>query len=295
MSVSDRFSTLLSWTNLTDAQVNQYNSHIATVKTRLKTVFGATNVPIIGSHSRESATAQSSDVDLLLTLPVDAVKWGSGWKLSTTVLDEVRAQLEDRYTQTEVQRDGQAVRINFGNGEYPIDVVPGVYAGALPDHSNYPSYYIADGTGQWMKTAPQAHNKYITAADVKSGGKLKNVAKLLKYWRHRRTPAIPLNSFHIELLLAQEQICEVGKSYAKCVADALKLLYNRDCRALQDPLGISGLVPAGNTNPKVQRIIASAGDSADHAQRALNADGWGSYSEAYSQWDMVFNGGFPKS
>lgn len=295
MSVADRFSTLLGWTGFTDAQSQQYEGHIRTVKRRLETVFGATNIPVIGSRSRGSAGAFGSDADLLLGLSRDSVRRGETWKHSSTVLDEVRKQLEDRYTQTDVGRDGQAIVVAFSDGKYPVDVVPAVYKGPSAQHNNYPIYWIPDGDGWWMESGPQAHNKYINDADTLSGGKLKNVAKLLKYWRVCRDPAIPLNSFHVELLLAQERVCVGPKSYAMCMYLALKLLSERQLRALQDPVGISGLVKASNTEAKRERALQAINGSLGHAARALVAEAEGPLPEAYNQWGLVFNSYFPKS
>lgn len=295
MSVSNRFATLISWTQFSPAQDAEFENHIRTVKRRLETVLAACNIPVIGSRSRGSASVFGSDADILLNLSRDWVRWGDSWKRSTTILDEVRKHLEDRYTQTDVAKDGQAVVVSFSDGKFPVDVVPAVYKGPSVQHSNYPIYWIPDGNGWWMESAPQAHNKYINDADVLSGGKLKNVAKILKYWRICRNPAIPLNSFHVELLLAQERVCVGPKSYSMCMFSALKLLSDRQLRALQDPVGISGLVKAANTEPKRERALQAVNASVGHAARALIAETRGSLPEAYHQWGLVFNGYFPKS
>lgn len=295
MSVSDRFSTLLSRTDLTDVDVQQFASHKATVKTRLSTVFPASTVVQMGSQTRGSEVRGSSDVDLLLAMPRDSVRWGEKYKRSDAVLKEVKAQLEDRYTQTSVDRDGQAIAISFGDGKYVIEVVPGFYWGPDANNNNYPTYCIPDGAGEWMLTGPQTHNKYINDADTRSGGKLKNVAKLLKWWRICRSPNIPLNSFHLELLMAQENTCVGVKGYQQCVYDALLLLYGRECRGLQDPCGISGLVKACDSDAKLKRTIATVNDSAWYAQKAIEAEKAGKISEAYERWDQAFNNYFPKS
>lgn len=146
-----------------------------------------------------------------------------------------------------------------------------------------------------MKTGPQTHNKYIQSADARSTGKLKNVAKLLKWWRICRSPSIPLNSFHVELLLAQEGPCVGVKSYQSCLYEALLLLYRRECRGLQDPCGVAGLVKACDSESKRTRTQAAIHDSAWHAEKAIEAEAAGKISEAYGRWDQVFNGSFPKS
>jgi signal transduction histidine kinase len=49
--------------------------------------------------------------------------------------------------------------------------------------------------------------KYIREADVRSGGKLRHVAQLMKHWRECRSPRVPLSSFHIEMLLVSARNC----------------------------------------------------------------------------------------
>jgi hypothetical protein len=222
--------------------------------------------------------------------------WGGQLMNSNTVLANVRRELDSRFFRTEIGKDAQAVTVSFGDGEYPVDVVPAVFAKWLRvSGASAPSYYIPDGAGEWFLTSPGAHDKFIAQADARSGGKLKNVAKMLKYWRWCRTPEIPLNSFHVEILLASEDICSGVKTYSACLADALRELAKRDARALIDPLGISGYIKAANTETKREKVVAAVNDSAYHAASALLAERSGDAAEAVRQWDIVFNGFFPKS
>lgn len=69
-------------------------------------------------------------------------------------------------------------------------------------------------------TCPSLYDDYITRANRESGGKLAHVAQLMKFWRECRAPRIPLSSFHIEMVLASEQVCKETKPYSQC--DAVK-------------------------------------------------------------------------
>ena len=244
----------------------------------------------IGSFVRGSAIRHYSDLDLLLVLTIREVRWGNSYKSSYTVLNEVRAQLQSRYQRTEVGRDGQAVVIEFADGAHPVDVVPGFFSRVT---NKIPVYWIPDGGGEWIETSPMTHNRYIRIEDTRSAGKLKNVAKVIKLWRVCRSPEIPLNSFHLELLLAAVGTCLGVKSYSQCLFDTLRLIDARDCRALQDPLGISGLVKAANTESKLERLRTSVANSYAHGVRAIVAEEEGDTQEAVRQWDIVFNGNFP--
>lgn len=290
-AIKTRFQSLLTRIEPGQREDSLYAQHRATVSRRLATAFAAHDVITMGSTTRGSAIASYSDLDLLLVLKTHEVQWGSGWKRSTTVLDEVRNRLQERYQRTEIGRDGQAVVMEFGDGEHPIDVVPGVFAGM---EQKRPAYWIPDGSGDWMKTSPAAHSAYILTGDTASGGKLKNTAKLVKFWRVCRNPEIPLNSFHLELVLASKAICSGIKTYGQCLLELFSTLEQRSCAALQDPLGISGWVKAASSDAKRATVQAAVQFAADHARRALLSEQAGDTQEAIRQWDLVFNGQFPR-
>lgn len=293
MTIASCFNSLLSSIEPRDSDLRIYESHRNSVTRRLETVFRTNRVELIGSHCRGSAIRGTSDIDLMLILSVSEVRWGETWRTSGTVLNNVRGQLQDRYYSTNVGRDGQAVVARFADNKHPVDVVPAVYLrnGGV---KNYPIYAIPDGDGWWMDTSPQAHNKFIREQDERSGGKLLRTAKLIKFWRRCRQPNVPLNSFHLELLLAQEGTCVGPKSYAACVNDALVLLADRECQPLEDPMGVSGWIPAANTEAKRQQVQNAAYSSAVRTYKACEAEDRGNSGEAYRLWDLVFNGYFPR-
>lgn len=288
--IAGRFRSLIGKIEPRPGEVNIYETHRRTATARLIRAFGIKVVPAIGSYKRGSAIRRFSDVDLMPVFPVTSVRWGDGWKTSTTVLNHTRDQLQDRYTETEIGRDNQAIVIYFRDGQHPVDVTPAVYTG--PGLNNYPIYAIPDGEGWWKETSPHIHNKFIKDQHLASGGKLRNVVKLLKFWRYCRTPHVPLNSFHVELLLAQEGTCIGAKGYARCFAETLHLLASRRCRALQDPLRVAGYVKAANTEFKRQLTLSAVQASLVHAHRALAAESAGLLHEATRQWEIVFNGYF---
>jgi hypothetical protein len=156
----------------------------------------------------------------------------------------------------------------------------------------FPVYSMPDGDGGWMRVSPDAHRAYIEEADRVAGGKLRNTARLMKYWRSRRPTGVSISSFHIEMVLAQEGICTGIKTYAACFTELLMKLAARNCGALRDPLGIAGNIPAIKTPSLHERTVSSIVNSRDHAKEAQIQDVWGTTPEARRQWNIVFNGGF---
>lgn len=264
--------------------------HLYTIKTRLTATFNIRRFLTGGSFSRNTFIRGGSDVDLFAVISKQEVTWGNGLVSSETALNNLRAELLKRYPNTPVERDVHAVVVPFSQGA-SVDVVPAVFDQML---NGRPYYLIPDGDGDWMLTCPELHANYIRQADIKSGGKLKRVAQLLKYWRECRSPRVPLSSFHIEIILAAENICVGVKSYAACVTETLQLLTQRECRALHDPLGIAGYIPAVKTEAQRASTLTSVRYSRDHAKDACWHDYSGNTDEAWRQWDIVFNYTFPK-
>lgn len=291
MSVVGRFRTLITRIAPSGSELTKARSYIASIKSRLYKDFNVKSFVKIGSHSRQTAIRHYSDVDFIVVLSRDEVRWGSNWVSSSTILQRIRNSLLARYKSTIVRRDQQAVVIGFGGGQQSVDIVPGFYWKAGP--SNYPIYAIPNGSGGWMETAPQLHNKFIGREDTRSRFQLRKTIQLVKFWRYCRTPYVPLLSFHLEMLISSEGVCIGVKSYAECLYRTFQLLSSRECRALRDPLGISGNIPGAVTSRQQEYASREADYAYDHAYRAIYAEQDRDMQEAYRQWNIVFNGLFP--
>ena len=291
MSVISKFRILILRTAPTMSELARARSHISSIRSRLYKDFEVKSFVKIGSHSRNTAIHEFSDVDYLIILARNEVKWGANWVSSSTILQRIRNSLLTRYTSTVIRRDQQAVVIGFGGGQQSVDIVPGFYLRAGP--YNYPIYAIPNGSGGWMETAPQLHNKFIGREDARSRFQLRKTIQLVKYWRYCRTPNVPLSSFHLELLISSAGICIGAKTYADCLYRTFQLLSSRQCRALRDPLGISGNISGTYTPGQQEYSVKEADHAYDHAYRALYAEQHRNLMEAYRQWGIVFNGHFP--
>lgn len=290
-TIEDSFDLLLEQIEPRDSDYKLYLKHQNSLTKRLQSSFTANKIELIGSFRRGTAISGSSDIDLLLVLSRSEVKRGEGWKTSTTILGNMRKQLRDRYWNTYVGIDKQAVTAHFADGKHPVDIVPAVYEGN-GGTLNYPIYAIPDGTGEWMLTSPQAHNKFINDADILSGGKLKQTSKLLKFWRECRSPVIPLNMFYMEMILANEEICQEDMSLGLCLNNALAFLAESKCEDLEDPLEVSENIRAAHSETKIKSVDQFAYSFAKKAYKALVAEVEGNFEEAFRLWNLVFNGYF---
>jgi hypothetical protein len=289
MSIATLFKTLIDRIQPTENETKAVDSHLSSIKTRLNLAPLERKYFIAGSQSRDSSIYGRSDVDLFVMLKRDEVRWGDQYRTSTTVLANIKKELDGRFPNTSIYTDVNAIAIDFSDCH--ADVVPVFYADKTED--GWPLYYMPDGSGGWMKTSPGKHNKCINDADAASGGMLKRTAQLMKFWRECRSPRIPLSSFHIEMVLASEKICVGVKSYADCIKELLQSLAKRECRGIQDPLGISGIIPCVKTENQRATALASVRYSRDQAKSAVDYESlWP--LQAKKHWDTVFNGKFPK-
>ncbi len=297
MNINACFAKLVNRIQPSEAEKLSAQQHLYTVKARLTATFNIRRTLHTGSYARNSFIRGGSDVDLFAVISKKECSRGDSLVQSTTVLSNVRDELLKRYPTTSVSTDENAVVVSFSSG-ISIDVVPAVFDSMLGGQSSLagqsPLYLIPDGDGWWMQTCPDRHNKYIRLADERSTGKLKRVAQLLKHWCNSRTVRVPISSFHIEMLLAAEGVCNGPKSYAVCVTEALQLLAERECRGMQDPLRISGVIPATKTEAKRESALIAVRNSREHAKAACWFDYAGKTDEAWQQWNFAFNYTFPK-
>jgi predicted nucleotidyltransferase len=270
MTINESFQLLNSRIQPTENEVQAARQHYATIRTRLETEFEVSKCVAVGSFARGTSIHDFSDIDLLAVFRKTVFTWGDDLISSDTALEKVRVALAERYPNSDVYKDGIAIAVSFSDGQH-VDVVPGVFDSMYRD--KWPVYLIPDNAGGWMQTI--------------------YVAQLIKFWRECREPRIPLSSFHIEMVLAYEEVCKVATTYADCMLEILRNLARRECRAMRDPYGIAGNIPAVKSESQRERSLASIINSRDHAASAVYADSQGDIQEARRQWDIVFNTKFP--
>lgn len=260
--------------------------HRGTARIRLAKSFDVSRIVPIGSHARGTAIRAHSDLDMMVVLRRNEAKWGDSLVSSYTVLEKLRQDLQERYTQTEIRRDAQAVVIDFAGGQRSLDVVPALFQRF--DRLR-PVFLIPDGNGEWLESSPEAHDRYFGSAVERSGGKLKKVVQLMKWWKFSRAQPIPIRSFHVDVLVASSDVCVGVKPFTHCLYQVFELLARRECRGLRDPLGLTGVIYAAATDPQWKAINEAVAYSLDHARAAVAAEAVKNFEEANRQWSIVFN------
>jgi len=259
------------------------------IRTRLEKSFYVSEVRTVGSFAKGTAVRGQSDFDLFACLSRDEARWGGRVVDSRTFLRRVRGELQRLYPDTDLRLGGQAVSLRFTSGVDRFDVVPAVLDRIVQQGA---VFAIPDGAGGWLQTAPHLQRAYLKTAGDRSGGRLPRVVQLVKWWTGVRAEAVPLKSFHVEMVLAGADLCAGPASYSQLMAAAFRLLASRQGRALRDPTGISGLIPAADSEARKAKLTVALARAADQADAALAAEERGDASGALALWDRVFNGHF---
>jgi len=285
------FAKLLNEIQPTAGELKKAQSYALSCRKRLNQSFDLKAFKMIGSHARKDAIRHYSDLDFMVVLATNERKWGERNITSTTLTQRVAQDLDSRYVSTDVRRDKQAIVVSFGGGQNSMDVVPAVFYGFNKEHKK-PVYHIPDGYGEWLETSPDAHNSYILRASSRSRGKLAKVSQLVRYWKNCRAKAIPISSFYISLLLANSNICTGAKSYPEIIHEFFKLMKQRECRGIRDPVGIAGNIYAVQTQAQGKSLINAIDKAYQHSAKALQAENAKDFSSANQQWNLVFNRNF---
>jgi hypothetical protein len=77
------------------------------------------------------------------------------------------------------------------------------------------------------------------------------------------------------------------------VRNVLKLLLDGELASLQDPVGISGYIPACSTDTKKKDALSKLETALTRAENAREAARKENVSDAFDWWRLVYNHQFP--
>ena len=266
------------------AETEAAKSHRASIEARLKRDFGLRRFARIGSFGNGTSISGYSDVDYLASLARDTLTSDSNYSLG-----KVRNSLDDRFPNTGVRVSCPAVVVPFGTTKSETtEVVPADY---VSEDSGHSVYDIADCTGGWMRASPDAHNAYVAQINEKLGGKVKPLIRFIKAWKCFRD--VPISSFYLELRVAKYASGEQTIIYDMDVKRFLCQLRDCNLAAMQDPMGVSGYIPACKTQALWEDAISKLDTAAARAEKAREEAENGNVAGAFEWWRKLFNHEFP--
>lgn len=134
---------------------------------------------IVGSVGRKTAVKNSSDLDIIFDLPDSVYKKYDAYTTNgqSSLLQEVKDIIKERYPNTKMRGDGQVVVIEFN--KYTVELVPGF---KQPDNRfKYPDTH--DG-GTWKYTDPLSEQEECNNCNTNSGGIYLDFCHIIRCWKN---------------------------------------------------------------------------------------------------------------
>lgn len=134
---------------------------------------------IVGSVGRQTAIKGSSDLDIIFDLPHSIYVKYNGYtsKGQSSLIQDVKAVLQERYPKTDISGDGQVVVIAFD--KYTIELVP-----AFRNDDNSFIYPDTHDGGSWKITNPIPEQEECKNCDDASHGIYFDFCHIIRSWKN---------------------------------------------------------------------------------------------------------------
>lgn len=251
-------------------------SHRDSVEPRLEANLGIYRMFEIGSLRHGTGVWLHSDADYLVSLKGTKPQW------SSSMLERVRASLASRFPSTTITVRRPAVVCNFSDGV--VEVVPGYIADTgSGDHG----YWIAAPGGDWMKTYPEAHNRYVNNVNKRHGGAAKQLARLLKVWKYERF--VPVSSCYLEMRAAKHMASQESFVPVWDVYLALADLETARLSAMNDPTGLGSRFTACSSEGTRRDALSKLSTAVRRARKAKDYYMDDDYARSLEQLKLLFD------
>ena len=265
-------------------------SHNNSVEACLRNNFECNRFFETGSFGNGTSIRHYSDTDYFAVIPDERL-----WEDSSYSLKKVKESLQATFISTEgIAVNCPAVKIPFGNyASETMEVTPCSKAGTVETHlSNYFRYEIPDCNGGWMYSSPKAHNEYVKSQNDRfTDNKVKKLIQLVKAWKFYND--VPISSFYLELRVTKYVEIEETIIFDVDLQRIFVNLLNHSLANIQDPMKVSGLIPASKTENFRQEALSKLNTAAMRADKAIAAKDKGNIDDAFYWWNMLFNKEFP--
>lgn len=284
-SLDEAFRVFHSWLTPTAGETAAAKRHRASIEACLKSNFEITRFFRTGSFGNGTSIRGRSDVDYFASIPNRYLTQNSD-----STLKKVWRALDDRFPDTGIGIRTPAVWVPFGEDESEsTDVVPAEYLGKNDD--GYMIYDIADRSGGWMQTSPDAHTAYVSDINDTLSSKLKPLIRFVKAWKYYKK--VPLYSFHLEMKVARYASDESSIIYSIDLKRIFRLLANSELSAMQDPTGVSGYIYPCFSEAMKDDALSKIDTALSRAEKACEAEDDEEVEDAFYWWNLLFDGEFP--
>jgi hypothetical protein len=281
-TVSASFAALLEDLKLTARQKEVADGRIA----HLRSYFSAPNFLIrtparaIGSYGRETLVRWERDIDMIVSFSDDPY-WPRYTGDSRAFLYWIRDGLNNEYPGTKVSSKEVAVRMMLSD-DLQVDVVP-----AFGRDAQGAGFFIPNGSRGWQATNPLYHDQLVTNSNVRLGGQLKPLIRVLKAWNIAN--GSHLRSFHVEMMVErmwQERTALPALPIA--TASSLTSAAGWVAQRFPDPWMTSQYIDSYLSNSERALVVGFFKTDGANAAKANVAEAAGRHIEAVDLWDAIF-------
>src|SRR6266508_4336815 len=284
-TLDEAFRVFHSWLTPTAGETAAAKRHRASIEACLKSNFEITRFFRTGSFGNGTSIRGRSDVDYFASIPNRYLTQNCD-----STLKKVWRALDDRFPDTGIGIRTPAVWVPFGeDASESTDVVPAEYLGKNDD--GYMIYDIADRSGGWMQTSPDAHTAYVSDINTKLSGKLKPLIRFVKAWKYYKN--VPLYSFYLEMKVARYASDESSIVYSIDLKRIFRLLANEELSAMQDPTGVSGYIYPCFSEAMKDDALSKIDTALSRAEKACEAENDEEVEDTFYWWNLLFDGEFP--
>lgn len=210
--------------------------------------FETANCIIVGSIGRGTAIKNTSDVDMLFILPWSVYYRFDNYTFNgqSSLLQEIKAEISERYPRTDIKGDGQAVVIEFGN--FSIDLVP-----AFENADGSFEHPDSNNGGSWKNTNPMPEQNKSSSINVYTNNNFVQLANMIRCWKDNEGfvfGGLLIDTLVCEFLENNTKYWRVNFSeYVDIIKDLLKFLSEKNENSTIYALG-SGQVVRDKGNGK---------------------------------------------
>jgi len=248
-TVTEAFDVLLSRIPLSEAVTEKARRHRDAIEACLRANFVVNKFMAVGSFGHGTNIPRFSDIDYFMVTPEDELSSNS-----PRALREVKSVLAQRFWATDVRVSSPAVLVPFGSSSSEhFEITP-----AFADDEEKGVFWIPDGVKDWMLAAPKAHNAYTNEVNDRLNKRAKRLIRLLKLWNG--LSGARLRSIYLELRVAKglQEVDQINFAFE--LTSAFRQIYRTGLAAMQDPIGLTGLIPSqGQVRPTTLQLATRRG------------------------------------
>lgn len=255
----------------TSTQFDAAKGHRVSIEVRLDTYLGLHELFEIGSLRHGTGVWQYSDADYMASLK--GTRPGS----PLTMLNKVKETLQGRFPTTTIAVRRPAVVCYFSDAT--VEVVPAYRADS--------GYWIADPTGDWMKSHPKDHNQYVNGVNNKHNGAVKRLVRQVKVWKYKRN--VPVSSCYLEMRTAKHMSDESSYLPLYDLYLTLRKMHDVGLASMNDPTGLGSRFGACSSESNRTDAMSKLGTAVNRALKAKDYASDGYHALAIDQLTLLFN------